>query len=61
MRLEAGEISNLYICLPTWGDDFEGFTCVLTSANDAAAALSDADLIVIEVGATLKEKFKEHL
>lgn len=60
-QLEAGEISNLYICLPSWGDDLEGFTCVFTSANDAAAALSDADLIVIEIGATLKEKFKEHL
>ena len=59
-QLEAGEITDLFVCLPSWGEDLEGFTCVFISANDAAAALADADLIVIEIGAILKEKLKEH-
>ena len=59
-QLEAGEITDLFVCLPSWGDDLEGFTCVFTSAGDVTAALADTDLIVIEVGAILTEKFKEH-
>ena len=59
-QLEAGEITNLFICLPSWGEDLEGFTCVFTSADDVAAALADTDLIVIEVGAILTEKLKEN-
>ena len=59
-QLEAGKIAELFVCLPSWGDDLEGFTCVFTSAGDVAAALADTDLIVIEVGAILTEKLKEH-
>ena len=57
---EAGEITDLFICLPSWGEELEGFTCVFTSADDVAAALADTDLIVIEVGAILTEKLKEN-
>ena len=59
-QLEAGEITDLFICLPSWGEELEGFTCVFTSADDVAAALADTDLIVIEVGAILTEKLKEY-
>ena len=59
-QLEAGEITELFVCLPSWVEDLECFTCVFTSAGAVAAALADADLIVIEVGAILTEKLKEY-
>lgn len=56
-QLEAGEVSEVIVGIPSFGEALEDFSCVFTSREAAVASLSETDLILVDVGEVMQAKF----